>query len=146
MPPDGALGLRRHLRTTQLLTLLAHTIKAGENPAANDLPLLLAEHRRHLDHGSPHRRSAVDRLLIGVEGNAGSIEFGEGVCHVENAAPQSVDGPHHQDIKPSPHRVPEHRVECGTLIPALCAIDALILVSLDDQPATVSPTFSSTSR
>ena len=42
-----------------------------------------------------------------------------------------------QDIEPSPHRVLEHRVKCGPLIPAFRATDPLILVGLDDQPATV---------
>ena len=40
---------------------------------------------------------------------ASSIEFGEGIRHVENAAPQSVDRPHHQDIELSPHRLLEHK-------------------------------------
>ena len=34
-------------------SLLANAAETGEDPAANDLPLLLADHRRHLDHGSP---------------------------------------------------------------------------------------------
>jgi hypothetical protein len=46
---------------------------------------------------------------------------------MENAAPQSVDRPDHQDIEPSPGRVLEHRVECGSLIPAFRATDPLIL-------------------
>jgi hypothetical protein len=75
--------------------LLAHAVEAGEDPAPNDLPLLLAEHRRHLDHGSAHWRGAVDGLLDGMESDSGSIEFGDGICDVKNAAPQSVDRPHH---------------------------------------------------
>ena len=92
-----------------------------QDPTANDLPFRLAEDGRHLDHGPSHRRGAVDRLLVGIEGNAGIIEFSKGVGDVENAAPKSGDGPHHQDIEPSPYRVPEHRGECGALIPAFCA-------------------------
>ena len=37
MPPDGVLDLRRHLRATELLPLLAHAVETGKNPAANDL-------------------------------------------------------------------------------------------------------------
>ena len=79
--------------------------------------LLFAEHGRHLDHGSSPWRGAVDGLLVGIEGNASSIEFGQGICHVQNASAQPVDGPDHQDIELSPHRVLEHRVECWALIP-----------------------------
>jgi hypothetical protein len=50
---------------------------------------------------------------------------------------QPVDRPHHQDIEPSPYRVFEHLVECGTLIPTFGSAEPLILVSLDNQPATV---------
>jgi hypothetical protein len=124
-------------RATELLPVLAHAVQPGKDPTANDLPFLLAKHRCHLDHRTTNRRSAVDRLLIWIEGNAGSIEFGEGICDVKNAAPQSVDGPHHQDIEPSPYRVLEHLVECGALIPTFGSADSLILVGLDDQPATV---------
>ena len=56
---------------------------------------------------------------------------------MKNAAPQPVDRPYHQDIEPSPYRVLEHRVECGTLIPTFRTTDPLILVGLDDHPATV---------
>ena len=38
----------------------------------------------------------------------------------------------------SPYCVFEHRVECWALIPTFGSADALILVCLDDQPATVS--------
>ena len=68
-------GARRHLRAAELLPLLAHAVETGKNPAANDLPLLLAEHRRHLDHGASHRRGAVDSLLVGIEGNTSSTQF-----------------------------------------------------------------------
>jgi hypothetical protein len=108
----------------------------AENPAAYDRSFLFAEHRCHLDHRPPHWRGAVDGLLVGIEGDASSIEFRKGVGHVENTAPQSVDGPHHQDIELSSYRLLEHRVECWALIPAFRAADALILVGLDDQPAT----------
>ena len=37
----------------------------------------------------------------------------------------------------TPHRILQHRVECGTLIPAFGTTDALVLVGLDDQPATM---------
>ena len=32
--------------------------------------------------------------------------------YMQDTAPKSVDGPHHQDVKPSPHRLLEYRVEC----------------------------------
>ena len=68
-----------------------------------------------------HRRRAVDRLLVGIEGDVGSIEFGQGIRHVENAAPQPGHGPHHQNIEPSPYHVFVHRGVCGALIPAFRA-------------------------
>ena len=43
-----------------------------------------------------------------------------------------------EEVKPSPHRVLEHLVECGPLIAALGATDPLILVGLHDLPATMS--------
>jgi hypothetical protein len=95
------------------------------------------EHGRHLDHGSPHRRGTVDGLLVGIERHASSVEFRQGIGHVENTARQSVDGPHHQDVELSPHRVFEHLVKGRALIPAFRATDPLILVGLDNQPATV---------
>ena len=108
MPPDDVLGLRRHLPATELLPLLAHAVQAGHNPAANNLPFRLAEDGRHLDHRTTHRRRAVDRLLVGIEGDVGSIEFGQGIRHVENAAPQPG-----QWTTPSEHRT--------VAVPRLCA-------------------------
>ena len=58
------------LRATELLALLTNTIKASDNPAANDLSLLLAEHQCHLDHRTTHRHGAVDALLITIQPNA----------------------------------------------------------------------------
>jgi hypothetical protein len=80
------------LRAAELLTLLAHAVETGTDPAAYNLPFLLAEDGRHLDHGPSHRRSAVDRLLIGVEGNASSIRFRKGIGDEENAASKPTDG------------------------------------------------------
>ena len=51
--------------------------------------------------------------------------------------PKPIDRPDHQNVIATPHRILEHRVECRTLIPTLCAADALVLVGLDDQPATM---------
>ena len=84
-----------------------YAVDTSMDPAANDLPFLLAEHGRHLDHGSPHRRCAVDGLLVGIERRTSSIQFGGGVCHMENAASKPIDGPHYQDIELSPHRALE---------------------------------------
>ena len=38
----------------------------------------------------PHQRGAVDGLLVGIECNASSIEFRQGVYEVQQAAPQPV--------------------------------------------------------
>ena len=108
MPPEDVLGLRRPLSATELLPLLAHAVQAGHDPAANNLPFRLAEDGRHLDHRTTHRRRAVDRLLVGIEGDVGSIEFGQGIRHVENAAPQPG-----QWTTPSEHRT--------VAVPRLCA-------------------------
>jgi hypothetical protein len=137
MPPDGVLGLRRHLGAAQLLALRPDAVQPGIDPAANDLPLLFTEHACHLDHGAATRRGAVDGLLVGIEGNASSIEFGQGVYDVENAASQSVDGPDHEDIEPPPHRVLEHPIERRSLVSTLGSADTLVFVGLDDYPATV---------
>jgi hypothetical protein len=125
------------LWAAELLPLLAHAIETGKYPAGNDLPFLLAEYRRHLDHRAAHWGCAVDGLLVGIEADAGSIEFGQGICHMKDAPPKSVDGPHHQDIEPSPHRVFEHRVECWALISTLGPPDALVFVCLDNHPSTM---------
>ena len=80
---------------------------------------------------------AVDPLLVAIQADAGSIEFRQGIRHVEDAAPKPIDRPDHQNVIATPHRILQHRVECGTLIPAFGTADALILVGLDDQPATM---------
>ena len=92
MLPDRLLQVGRHLGAAELLPLLAHTVETGTDPAAYNLPFLLAEDGRHLDQGPPHRRSAVDRLQIGVEGNASSIRFRQGIGDEENAASKPTDG------------------------------------------------------
>ena len=61
----------------------------------------------------------------------------QGIGDVQDTAPQSVDRPHHQDIEPPPYRVLEHHVECGALIPTFGSADSVILVGLDNRPATV---------
>ena len=53
---DRHLDLRRHLRKTELLPLLAHAVETRKDPARMNLPFLRAEHRRHPDH----------RTIIGV--------------------------------------------------------------------------------
>jgi hypothetical protein len=60
----------------------------------------------------------------------------------QHAAPKPVDGLEEQNVVPN---LP-HRVECGTLIPALGATDALVLVRLDDRPATMFRHRARTSR
>jgi hypothetical protein len=94
------------------------------DPAANDLPFLLAEHGRHLDHGSPHRRCAVDGLLVGIERRTSSISSAGAFATWRTLRPsRSMD----HTIRTS---------NCRRTAP----------LSLDDQPATVSATFSRTSR
>jgi hypothetical protein len=56
---------------------------------------------------------------------------------VQDAAPESVDRPDHQNVEPSPHGILQHGVECRALIPAFGAADALVLVSLDDRPTAM---------
>jgi hypothetical protein len=56
---------------------------------------------------------------------------------VKNAASKPVDGPDHQDVEGSPHRLLEHSVKGRTLIPALGPADALVFVVLDNHPSTV---------
>ena len=82
-----------HLRATELLSLLADTIEAGENSASEHRSFLFAKYRRHLDHGAAHRRRGVDALLVAIQADAGSIEFGQGIRHVEDAASQPIDRP-----------------------------------------------------
>ena len=55
---------------------------------------------------------------------------------MENTPPKPVDGPDHQDVEP-PHRVLEHLVKGGALIPALRSANPLVFVGLDNYPATV---------
>ena len=57
---------------------------------------------------------------------------------MQNTAPQSVDGPDHQDIELSPYRVLEHRVEGGALIPAFRP--SSMSDSLSSEPACIPPT------
>ena len=114
MPPDGVLDIRRHLWTSQLLPLLTDAVETGKDPAACDRSLLFAEHARSGSWPIP-----LDGLLVGTEGNASSIEFGESVRHVEHAATKPVDGLDHQDIEPAAHYILEHRVECWALIPTI---------------------------
>ena len=40
----------------------------------------------------------VDPLLVAIQADAGSIEFRQGIRHVEDAAPKAIDRPDHQDI------------------------------------------------
>src|SRR5690349_12724040 len=134
MAHDSVLNLRRHLRTPKSLALLATTIQPCDDPAAKNLPFLFAKDRRHLDHGSAHRSGAVDGLLIAVEGDTGSIQFGEGIGHVKNAPAEPVDRPDHQHIKAATNGVLEHLVECGTLISSLGATDALVFVGPHNRP------------
>jgi hypothetical protein len=56
---------------------------------------------------------------------------------MEDAPAQPINGPDHQNVIVTPHRILQHRVECGTLIPPLGTADALVLVRLDYQPATM---------
>jgi hypothetical protein len=119
------------------LALLADAIQAGKYSGAEHRSFLLAEHRRHLDHGATHWGAAVDALLVAVQPDTRRIEFGQGIRHMEDAAPKAVDRPYHQNVIATPHRVLQHCVECLPLIATLGTTDALVLVGLDDQPATV---------
>ena len=49
-------------RMTELRPLDTDALKAGVDPAANDLPLLFTERACHLNHRTAHRGGAVDRL------------------------------------------------------------------------------------
>jgi hypothetical protein len=57
---------------------------------------------------------------------------------MEDTSAQPVDRPAHYDVEPSPHRVLERRIECGTLIPALGAADTLVFLGLLNRPAAMS--------
>jgi hypothetical protein len=54
-----------------------------------------------------------------VQADTGSIEFGKGVHHVQHTPAKSIDGTDQQNVIATPHGILQHRVECGTLIPAL---------------------------
>jgi hypothetical protein len=44
----------------------------------------------------------------------------------------------HQNVIVTPYSILQHCVECGTLFPAFCTTDAVVLVGLDDQPVAMS--------
>jgi hypothetical protein len=62
--PNGVLDLAANRGATEPLALLSDTVEARHDPTADDLPLLLAKHRRHLDHRPSHWRGAVDGLHV----------------------------------------------------------------------------------
>ena len=57
---------------------------------------------------------------------------------MEHAAAKSINRPDQQDVEPPPHRILEHLVKCGTLIPAFGATDPLVFVGVNDLPAAMS--------
>ena len=92
MPPDGVLDLRRHLGRPSFFPCW----RTRSRPARTLLRMICRSCSPKTDAiwimAPSHRRGAVDGLLVGIEGNASSIEFGKGIRHVENAAPKPTDG------------------------------------------------------
>ena len=54
---------------------------------------------------------------------------------MEDASAQP--GPYHQDVIATPHCVPQHRVERGTLFATFGAADAVVLVGLLHRPTAM---------
>jgi hypothetical protein len=71
--------------------LLSETVRTGDDPWSDHLPLKLPEDSGHLDHGLAGGAGAVDGLLIGTERHSGSIQLGHGVGDVQDAPTKSVD-------------------------------------------------------
>ena len=64
---------------------------------------------------------------------------------MEDASAQP--GPYHQDVIATPHCVPQHRVERGTLFATFRPADPVVLVGLLDRPSRdVAATLSRTRR
>ena len=80
-----------------------------------------AYHRRHLQYALPGSQMRPDGIL----------DLGR---YLRTAEPFPLLA---DTIKPGQDPAAEHRVECGTLLSTLRAADSLILVGLDDQPATM---------
>ena len=123
MSADDLLDLPANRRPSELLDpLFANTVQAGPNPRPDHLPFQFTEYARHLHHGLAERAGAVDRLLIAVQGDAGSIHFRHRAGDVEDAPAKPVDGPDHEHAESAPHRILEHLVERGRWSRALAPL------------------------
>jgi hypothetical protein len=119
---------------TQLLALGARAFETSFDSFLNYRSLKLRENSAHLKHRFPRRRRRVQCLPMQVQIDALCLKLHQEFNEVQQASPQTVDGPRCNHVEVAPRNALKQRVELRALGSPLSTAYPLIYVLPNDGP------------
>jgi hypothetical protein len=101
------------------------------------VPFEFRECPGHVKEHAAGWRRGVNRLLVQIQIHVGSVERAERVDQIRQRAAQAIHRPDHDHIEAATRGVRQHRIQARSLVPALGAADAVVVIGCHDGPAAL---------